>query len=310
MPKPPGDPVADHRIPDGLAHHKTRPGRIGCGHGRVRGQRVDDETPPTGPRPPAEDDPEVLTPPQTCGNGQHGVPRRAGSSGQRAAALATAGRQDGPARTGPHAEAETVDPGASSVVRLEGALTLAHCFSCVSAVGRRLFGRLYRHVVRSHGSLWCLLPTCGLVTTSDDIPGHAKRARRLRETLRGYAPRSGAVKAPLYHAPRPDPDPRPTDRPGIEWPRAGPREMLARDDVLWPRTGLVSVPLSGHRTRWRRDRGPGVEALGADVEPARGVATGRRTLVHSCGQLCGYSLCPCAGRSKMTSEGEFRACLG
>jgi hypothetical protein len=192
MSQPPGDAVADHRVPDGLAHHKTRPDRIGCGRGRVRGQRVDDEMTPTCPGPPAKDDPEVLTPPQTCGNGQHGAPRRAGSGGQSAAALATTSRQDGPARTSPHAEAETVGPRASAVVRLEGALTLAHCFSCVSAVGRRI-SAVYRHVVRSHGSLWCLLPTCGLVTTSDDIRGHAKRARRLRETLRGYAPRSRAV---------------------------------------------------------------------------------------------------------------------
>ncbi|SEP51955.1 hypothetical protein SAMN04489732_11850 [Amycolatopsis saalfeldensis] len=301
--------MADHRVPDGLAHHKTRPDRIGCGLGRVRGQRVDDEMTPACPGPPAKDDPEVFTPPQTCGNGQHGAPRRAGSGGQRAAALATASRQDGPARTSPHAQAETVDPGASSVVRLEGALTLAHCFSCVSAVGRRIFGRLpaCRAVARQ-----------SLVSPTNVWPRHDERrhtwARETRPSLTGDLTR---VRTPVESREGTPPPrtatgfrPEAPARPDTEWQHAVQREMLARDDALWQRAGLVSVPLSGHRTRCRRDHCQGVEAPEANVEPARGVAAGRRTLVHSCGQLCGYSLCPRAGRSKMTSEGEYRACWG
>ena len=135
MTQPAGDAVADHRVPDGLAHHKTRPGRrlqnVG-GHGRVRGERVDDEAAPACPGPATENHAEILTPPQTCGSRQHGAPRSGRSGGQRAAALATAGRQDGPAGAGPHAQAEPVGLRAAAVVRLEGALTLAHCFSCVS----------------------------------------------------------------------------------------------------------------------------------------------------------------------------------
>jgi hypothetical protein len=119
--------------------------------------------------------------------------KTAESGGQRLAALATTGRQDGPTGTSAHPEPEPVGSSAATVVRLESALTLTHAQNLLVSTSS---SPVVRRVVPKHGSLWCLLPTCGLVTSSDDKQGHTKSTRRKRETLRGYAPATGPPKPP------------------------------------------------------------------------------------------------------------------
>lgn len=294
MPQPAGDPVADHRVAHGLAHHKTRPRRFG-GIGRVRGQRMDDEAAPACLGPTPHHGTEILTAPQTRGGRQHDVPRRRPDQADSAPRplRRRAARIARPARV----RIRSRNPWTRARRRLFGWKVrlplLTTNFSCFSAAGNGST-RSWR-VVLTHGSLWCLLPTCGLVTSSDDNVGTRNAPAVYGRPYEGTHPPPGPGKHPLDHGPRPDVESDRRRREGTEWQHAVHREMLAREDALWQRAGLVSVPLPGFR------RGGTVQAPECpwDVEasrrhtsiPAGDVAAGRRTLVHSCGQLCGYLLC-------------------
>jgi len=74
--------------------------------------------------------------------------------------------------------------------------------SPVCRVGRENLFSAWR-VVRAHGSLWCLLPTCGLVTTSDDNVGTRNAPVAYGRPYEGTHPRRAAGKHPLGHGPRP-----------------------------------------------------------------------------------------------------------
>ncbi len=131
MPKPPGYPVPHHRVADGFADYEpgSNAGMVGRINTRQIGvsDGVHDQPLPTCLGTPSYDQPEILTPPQPRGPRQHGASSPpSGSGGQLLAALAAASGEDGAARSSAHPQAEPVRPGASTVVRLEGALTLGH----------------------------------------------------------------------------------------------------------------------------------------------------------------------------------------
>jgi len=246
MPQPAGDPVAHHRIPDGLAHHKTRPRRFG-GIGRVRGQRMDDEAAPACLGPTPHHGTEILTAPQTRGGRQHDVPRRRPDQADSAPRplRRRAARMARPARV----RIRSRNPWTRARRRLFGWKVrlplLTTYFSCF--IGRR---------ERFDPFLACRADARQSVVSPTNVwprhverrqRGHAKRPRCIRETLRGYALISRVRQAP----PRPrtatavKSDHR--QREGTEWQHAVHREMLAREDALWQRARLVSVPLPDFR---------------------------------------------------------------
>jgi hypothetical protein len=248
MPQSPGDAVAYHRVPDGLAHHKTRPGRE-SGLGRVRGQRMDDEAAPACLGPTPHHGTEVLTAPQTRGDRQHNAPRRRPDQADSSARplRRRAARMPRPARV----RIRSRNPWVRARRRLFGWKVrlplLTTYFSCVSAAGNGST-RPWR-VVLTHGSLWCLLPTCGLVTSSDDNVGTRNAPAVYGRPYEGTHPPPGSGRHPLDHTPRPPWRVITGRSEGTEWQRAVHREMLAPKDALWQRAGLVSVPLPGVRRR-------------------------------------------------------------
>lgn len=54
-----------------------------------------------------------------------------------------------------------------------------------------------------HGSLWCLLPTCGVVARSDDFVGARKAPAESGRPYEGTHPLRGSWNRPLDHGPRP-----------------------------------------------------------------------------------------------------------
>jgi len=82
-----------------------------------------DEPGSAGSATPTDDQAEVLATGQPGGRGEHGA---SGSGREAGAALAPAGGQDRAARASPHPQPEPMGLGATTVVGLEGALTLAH----------------------------------------------------------------------------------------------------------------------------------------------------------------------------------------
>jgi hypothetical protein len=203
-------PVAYHRVSHGLAHHKTRPGCLGRPW-RVRGQCVYDETTLTGPRAATHDDTKVLTAPHTRGSRQHGAPRRRPN---QADSVSRPLRRRAPKMARPaRVRMRRRNPWVRARRRLFGwkvRLPLLTAQNLLVSTSSRL---VVRRVVLTHGSLWRLLPTCGLVTSSDDKQGHTKLTHCRRETLRGYAPASGSAK----------PAPRPQTATGS--PRPGPATL-------------------------------------------------------------------------------------
>ncbi len=200
-----------------------------------------------------------------------------------------------PGRRGSASEAGTRGPG-----RVGGCSAGRCAYPCsrltspVSSAAGDGSTRSWR-VVLTHGSLWCLLPTCGLVTSSDDNVGTRNAPAVYGRPYESTHPPPGPGRHPLDHGPRPRVESDHRRREGTEWQHAVHREMLAREDALWHRAGLVSVPLPGFSPRWNGTGARVSSGRGgvppAYVDPAGGVAAGRRTLVHSCGQLCGYLLC-------------------
>ena len=290
--------VADYRVSHSLAHHKTRPGCLGRPW-RVRGQCVYDQATLAGPRTAAHDDPKVLTEPQTRGSRQHGVPRRQSNQAdsvsrplrRRAAKMAR------PARV----RILSRNPWVRARRRLFGwkvrlplltaqnllVSTCSRPSSGVSCSSTAVSGFSYQRVASS------LLATTTRARETDPLlAGDLTRVRtRFRATETAPRLRTAIVRSPCG---------RP--RCSTEWQHAVYREMLAPEGFLWQSTGLVNVPLSTHRPTctsgdprtWfcTTETLPKTWKLRlAYVEPLGGVGTGRRTLVHSCGQLCGYLLC-------------------
>jgi hypothetical protein len=126
MTKLPLDTRPYHRTADGLADDETRTRRRSVLPRRVRVQftatHMDDQKRATGSASSAYRDREVFAPPQPVLGRQHVMTCRE-SGGQTGATLATAGRENRAAGTGPHPQPEAVGLGATTVVRLEGALT-------------------------------------------------------------------------------------------------------------------------------------------------------------------------------------------
>jgi hypothetical protein len=111
----------------------------------------------------------------------------------------------------------------------------------------RLRSPVVRRVVFAHGSLWCLLPTCGPVTSSDDYPGTQNTPTAGGRPYEGTHPLPGHRNHPLDHTRRSSGRHWWNYRAATEWQHAVHREMLASATALWQGAALVSVPLSGLR---------------------------------------------------------------
>ena len=127
MAEPALDLVPDDSDANCLAHDETRtcrgntfprPVRVRC-----TAAKMNDKERAPGPASPAYRGRKVLAPPQPMLGRQHVMDLGSGCSGrQTGATLATAGRENRAAGTGPHAQTEAVGLRAAAVVRLEGAL--------------------------------------------------------------------------------------------------------------------------------------------------------------------------------------------
>ncbi|EGJ76015.1 putative ribonuclease P [Streptomyces sp. Tu6071] len=113
-------------LADRLAHDETRTHRRSVlpGGVRVRGTalEMDYQQRATRAASSAYCGREVLAPPQPVVRRQHGVMTCTGSGGQTGATLVAARRENRAAGTGTHPQPEAVGLGATTVVRLEGAL--------------------------------------------------------------------------------------------------------------------------------------------------------------------------------------------
>lgn len=93
-----------------------------------------------GPASPAYRGRKVLAPPQPILGRQHVMDLGCCSGRQAGATLATAGREDRAAGTGPHAQTETVGLRATAVVRLEGALAHSGLQEYLLSQERQMWG--------------------------------------------------------------------------------------------------------------------------------------------------------------------------
>jgi hypothetical protein len=119
MAKPSGDPMAYHGAADGLAHDESGARR----GGPVRPVQMHNKT-GTASASATPDDGGELVPVRQPGCSRQHRGRRSG--GEPLAALAAAGGDDGATGPRPHPQPEPVRLRAAAVVRLEGALALAH----------------------------------------------------------------------------------------------------------------------------------------------------------------------------------------
>jgi hypothetical protein len=255
--------MPDHRVPDDLAHYKTRPGCLGR-PGRVRGQCVYDEPTPASPHAATHDDPKVLTAPQSCGNRQHSAPRRRPDQAdsvsrplrRRAAKMAR------PARV----RIRSRNPWTRERRRLFGWKVrlplLTAQLLLVSTFGRPLRARHLRTLsgvscLRARRSL-CLLPTCGFVTSSDDKMGTRNAPAVGGRLSEGTHPLPGHGNRPLGHARRSPATSFGHDDFSIEWQHAVHRETLAPQCALWQGVGPITVPLlvTGARVKHPPSRPP------------------------------------------------------
>lgn len=198
-------PVPDHRVADGLTHDETHPGSlplfqggrtVGCSalvlvvgfsdgiagspglHGRFGIHRparqcVQHETWPARSTSTTYDPGEILAAPEPRCRWKHGPPR---SGGQTLTAPAAPGGHDGAAGPGVHPLPETMRPGPFAVVRLVGALALAH-------------GRLSRLLQANHAPYKAQDGRCGSVK----CPRAGKR-KRLWSFIRGRRTHSGRTR--------------------------------------------------------------------------------------------------------------------
>lgn len=141
-----------------LAHDETRtcrgnafprPVRVRC-----TAAKMNDKERAPGPASSAYRGRKVLAPPQPILGRQHVMDLGCCSGRQAGATLATAGREDRAAGTGPHAQTEAVGLRATAVVRLEGALAHSGApgmlvVSGETDVGRRLAVTVRPRVARN-----------------------------------------------------------------------------------------------------------------------------------------------------------------
>ena len=118
VPQSPGHPMPHHRVAHGLADHETGFRLVGID--RMQHKAA---TPRSGAA--AHDCAELVTAPHTSTGREHVVPPGVSGGEPLAAPAATSGH-DGAAGASPHAQPEPVGTRAAAVVRLEGALALAH----------------------------------------------------------------------------------------------------------------------------------------------------------------------------------------
>ncbi len=154
MPQPPDHPVPHDRVTHGLAHDETRAGALA-----VPGEQMHDQTAASRADTAPHHGAELVTVSETSVRGKHAAPRRTRrrsrtrtSGGEPVAALTPTGGQNGPPCPRTHPQPEPVGPRASTVVRLEGALALAH--GCRSPGLRRpVFGLVCSGARRKPGRL-------------------------------------------------------------------------------------------------------------------------------------------------------------
>ena len=128
MAQPTGHPVPIHRATHRFRHDETH-ARSGAG-GDTASARMHDKIRLRGSHSAFHGVAEVRRPCHPVSSREHWS--ATGESGsQRTTALATPARDDGAAGAGPHPQPETMDPGPTPVVRLEGALALGH--DCLSS---------------------------------------------------------------------------------------------------------------------------------------------------------------------------------
>jgi len=138
-----------------------------------------------------------------------------------------------------------VSPRAATVVRLEGALTLAHGSK---SPGLDFVSPVVRRAVLAHGSLWSLLPTYWLRLFGDDYKGTQNSPIAGGRPYEGTHPLPSRRNRPLGRTPGPTVLSVPEALAGTGRRHAVDREMLSHQAVLWQSAGLVNVPLSTHRS--------------------------------------------------------------
>lgn len=121
MTKPPGGAVANHGIPDGLRHDEAEPRPSGRDvvFTVVKAQMHDDSA-RARPAPALDGPPKLPRGRELVLGWKHEL------SGELSATLLATSGDDGAAGAGAHAGTEAVLTSATTVVRLEGTLTLCH----------------------------------------------------------------------------------------------------------------------------------------------------------------------------------------
>lgn len=196
--QPAANLVADNRIAHRLGHDKAG-ARLG-GLRRLIDEEMDHQGSATGSAATADRRGEVGATPQSLRSSQHDYlasgPARVGSGRQLAAALGTAGGEDGAAGPGAHAQPETVGLGAPAVVRLIGALahvrTPSSYYVQGASAARRHFSRARRsnRSTLRRGAAVVNYPPGG--TPTSGTVRHSRRSSRVRnEFSRARSPRGG-----------------------------------------------------------------------------------------------------------------------
>jgi len=240
-----------------------------------------DEPGSAGSATPADDQAEVLATGQPGGRGEHGA---SGSGREAGAALAPAGGQNRAARASPHPQPEPMGLGATTVVGLEGALTLAHFWvsRCSLQAGlvvspAALTRSPHYYTAAPDENRGCR------VMFRHSLARARKDARYQRETIREYAAArrfSNRLRCALdRHTIR-----RQTGHGWGVTGRFGLWRLPRLVSVLPPRFRPRDRPEAPHT--WRRTSARNPDPPLAD--PVRGADVSRRTFVHSCGQPVDY----------------------
>ena len=257
MAQPARDPVADHRVPHGLADDEPDPGGAGRGSTEPsdlfgRDRMNDEPGPAHSPTLPGHQ-PKIVATGQSCGRGEHAsqADRRLRPLPRRAARIAR------PARV----RMRSRNPWVRDRRRLFGwkvrllTVDLPVLARQVICPRRRPASRPQRPVLPSDGA-----------QNSPTPRGRPYEATHPRP--------AGSIRVPV----RP-----PDDPPDGRSATRRTREMLASEHILWHSAALVSVRALG----WPDGSGSPRCAAQVMTDLRRALAAVRRTFVHSCGQPCG-----------------------